>query len=328
MKTMSKDLFDALRDRGFITDEKCDAIHRWYDHPKVNLYLELRSLLYLGVILFAGGLSLFIYTHIEQLGHLTIISALIALYLGCLVWSAKVAKPFSWQKVESPNTAYDYVLLLAALLVPIIIAYLQSQFNFFGNRWSLASFIPMLILFGMAYFFDHQGVLSLAISSLAAWLGITIKPSLLLDFDLFNHHELIITCFALGVALLAFATFIKTTRFKPHFNDTYQQFGTHLAFLGALAALVEFTQTWALWLLVIFALGAWHLYQAFHRKNSYLMMVAILYMYIGTCYVVSGKILAHLDGENEIYANLFYYLFSGIGVGMLINRLHKKFKTL
>ncbi len=324
---MPNDLFDDLRNRGCISDEGLAAIRNWYAHPKTNLFIELRTLLYIGVLLFTGGLGVFIYTHIEQLGHLTIVAILVLLLLGCLAWSAKVARPFAWHKVESPHTGYDYTLLLAGLLVPILAGYLQAQFGLFGNRWGLASFIPMVILFLLAYYFDHQGILSLAIGNLAAWLGITLKPQLLANFDLFGHPGLIITAFVLGLVLIAFAAFIRTTPYKPHFHDTYQQFGMHLSFLGALAGLMTAENTWPIWLLLLIATGAWHLRKSFSEKSGYYMIVAVAYIYVGISYVVSAKLLAGLHDVDGIYANLFYYLISGITAGMLVHRLHRKIKA-
>jgi hypothetical protein len=67
----------------------------------------------------------------------------------------------------------DYILLLGCLLLLILIAYLQFQYNVFGNRYGLATFIPMVLLFISAYYFDHIGVLTMAITNLAAWAGIT-----------------------------------------------------------------------------------------------------------------------------------------------------------
>ncbi|MFT4023741.1 MAG: DUF2157 domain-containing protein [Flavihumibacter sp.] len=324
---MPKDLFDNLYSNGFISDEKRAALHQWYDYPKTNLATELRSLLYLGVLLLTGGIGVYIYTHLEQLGPLTIAAVLILLLLACLVWSARTAPPFSWRKTESPNAGYDYVLLLAGLLVPIIAVFLQTRFNFFGNRWGLASFVPMIILFALSYYFDHQGILSLAIGNLAAWLGISIKPSLLLDFDLLQHPELIVTAFALGVSLLLLADLVKKSPYKRHFNETYRQFGIHLSFLGALAGLIENRHSWAIWYLLLLATGAWQLHRAFSEKSSYLMVTAVLYLYIGTCYVVSAKLLNTAHDIGELYLNLFYYLFSGIAVAILINRLHQKLKA-
>ena len=65
---------------------------------------------------------------------------------------------------------------LAALLLLTFITYLQVQYNVFGDRFGLATFIPMIILFYCAYYFDHLGVLSMAVANLAAWMGIAVTP--------------------------------------------------------------------------------------------------------------------------------------------------------
>jgi len=47
------------------------------------------------------------------------------------------------------------------------IGYLQYQYSAFGTHYGMATLIPMLALFLIAYYFDHLGILSLAIANLA-----------------------------------------------------------------------------------------------------------------------------------------------------------------
>ncbi|MDQ6764326.1 MAG: hypothetical protein M3015_17115 [Bacteroidota bacterium] len=64
---------------------------------------------------------------------------------------------------------FDYILLFGCLSLLTFVGYLQFEYNVFGNKWGLATFIPMVVLFMAAYYFDHLGVLILAIVNLAAW---------------------------------------------------------------------------------------------------------------------------------------------------------------
>jgi hypothetical protein len=70
-------------------------------------------------------------------------------------------------KVEAPTPFFDYILLLGCLTFITLVGYSQVQFTIFGQRFGLAVFIPMIVLFFSAYYFDHLGVLSMAITN---WL--------------------------------------------------------------------------------------------------------------------------------------------------------------
>ena len=51
----------------------------------------------------------------------------------------------------------------------------------------------MVVLFFCAYFFDHIGILSLAITNLAAWVGIVVTPAEILKSNDFNSVTIIYT---------------------------------------------------------------------------------------------------------------------------------------
>ncbi len=81
--------------------------------------------------------------------------------------------------------------LTGCLLLLTFVGYIQFQYNVFGNRWGLAAFIPMVILFITAYYFDHLGVLIIAIANLATWIGITVTPLKILKENDFNDPHII-----------------------------------------------------------------------------------------------------------------------------------------
>ena len=97
----------------------------------------------------------------------------------------------------------DYVLLVGCLLFTHALGYIQFEYNVFGNRWGLAVFIPMVILFITAYYFDHLGVLSLAITNLAAWAGISVTPMKILKENDFNNTHVMYAGLVVGGMLLA-----------------------------------------------------------------------------------------------------------------------------
>ena len=72
----------------------------------------------------------------------------------------------------------------------------------------------MLLLFIVAYYFDHLGVLSLAITNLAAWVGITATPTRILKHNDFNSERTIYSALVLGIVLIAVALLSVTKKVK------------------------------------------------------------------------------------------------------------------
>jgi hypothetical protein len=123
-------------------------------------------------------------------------------------------------------------------LLLTFIGYLQYQYNVFGNRLGLAVFTPMVILFFAAYYFDHLGVLSIAITNLAAWLGITVTPAEILKDNNFNDARLIYTGIVLGAGLDVFSIVTKRKKIKEHFAFTYKNFWGAYSFYSLAGSII------------------------------------------------------------------------------------------
>src|ERR1700724_1660686 len=96
----------------------------------VSVHAELRALLYAGVLLLTGGVGLLVRQNLDRIGPVAIATALGLAAAAALAWVARVAPPFSWQEVASPNLAFDYILLLGILLVAADLAYCEVQLGF------------------------------------------------------------------------------------------------------------------------------------------------------------------------------------------------------
>ena len=188
---MNTRLFEQLHTEGLLSDKSFEKIKNVSNDKTISLHWDIRTLLYLGVLLLSGGLGILIYKNIDTIGHQAILVFIALTCASAFFYCFKTKLPFALSKVESPNVYFDYVLLLACLTFLSFIAYLQFQYNVFGTRYGLATFLPMLVLFFSAYFFDHLGILSLAITNLAAWIGITVTPSQLLKTNDINSSTII-----------------------------------------------------------------------------------------------------------------------------------------
>ena len=183
----------------------------------ISLHWELRSLLYLGVLSVSASLGILIYKNIDSIGHDVLLIAISVVMVVCFAWSFKQSPGFRPTKMNAPGIWTDYILLAGCLLLLTLLAYLQFQYDLFGNRLGLALFIPMILLFGTAYYFDHIGVLSLAITNLAAWAGLAITPTTLLQQNNFSERGVMFTGVALGILLIALSWLSVSRKIKAHF---------------------------------------------------------------------------------------------------------------
>ncbi len=325
---MNKDLFTQWHADGLLSEASLQKVKEAEDNKLFSLHWEIKTLLYLAVLLLSGGLGIVVYKNIDSIGHTAILIFLALVCAGSFFYCFKHNAAFSVNKTSSPNTLFDYLLLLACLTFITCIAYLQYQYSYFGNRFGLASFIPMVVLFLSAYYFDHLGVLSLGIANFAAWLGITVTPLEILKANDFNDTTIILTGISLGVLLVAIALLTRYKKFKKHFEFTYTNFGMHILFISCIAAMVHFDGSYLLWFLLLTGVAYYFYTKALSDRSFYILLVTTLYAYVGLCYVVINLLMPMSGyGLGPIYMGLMYFIASGIGLVLFLIKTNKKIKT-
>lgn len=325
---MDISLFKKLHAEGHISDKALHQVEELEGRRLFSLYWELRLLLYLGVLLLTGGLGILVYKNIDTISHQAVLAFIALITAGCFYYCFRKKAPFRWEQVESADPYYDYILLLGCLSLLIFLGYLQYEYKVFGDHYGMATFIPMVILFFAAYYFDHLGALSLAVTNLAAWAGIAITPLSILKEGNFADHRLIGTGLLLGVILLAAGRLSLQRRLKPHFEMTYTNFGLHLFFIAALAGLFTYDSVYLLWFLALVA-AAWYFYtRAMERRSFYFILVIFLYIYIALSYVVV-ELLSRIPARDfgPFILGLIYFILSAIGTGMVLVRLNRQLKS-
>jgi hypothetical protein len=320
---MRRTLFDRLHKEGLVSDLSVEKIKIAALSQFFSVHWELKTLLYLGILLLTGGLGVLVYKNIDTIGHQAILAAIGLLCVGSFVYCEKKKLPFSASRVFSPNAFFDYVVLLGCLSLITFITYLQVQYTAFGTAYGLAIFIPMIILFFSAYYFDHIGVLSMAITNLAAWMGIAVTPLTILKNNDFSDANIIIAGVALGIFLIVAAIFSEKKKIKAHFSFTYLNFGMNIFFIACLAGMFHFENIYLLWILPL-AAGVYYFYrQAVLRSSFYFILMMSVYVYIALGYVV----IRILDNINEGYIlGLMYFIASGIAMILFMIRMNKKLK--
>ena len=325
---MNNLLFTRLHEEGILSDGSFQKIKQQPSNVLFSLHWEIRTILYLGVLLLTGGLGVLVYKNIDSIGHQAILFFIALVCIGSFYYCFKNKFPFSTQRVAAPNVFFDYLLLLGCLSFIIFIGYLQYQYTVFGNRFGLATFIPMLVLFFTAYYFDHLGVLSMGITNLAAWMGIAVTPLKILEANDFNSDSIILTGLVLGVLLMVAAVFTGKKDLKKHFEFTYTNFGMHVLFISCLAAMFHFEDIYLLWFLLLAGIVWYFLRKALTERSFYMLLITTLYAYIGISYVFIRLLDAMgAFGIGSLYIGIIYFIASGIGLVLFLMNTNKKIKA-
>ena len=319
-------IFKKLLIERLITHDEFEKIQLHEQEP-VSVHWDLRILLYLGIVLLTTSLGILVYKNIDTIGHDVIVIVIALLCTACFWYSFKNANGYSNKKITSPNTWFDYILLMGCLLLLTFVGYLQFEYEIFGNRWSLATFIPMVLLFIAAYYFDHLGVLSLAIVNLAAWVGISVTPLQMLKENDFSNARLIYSGIVLGTLLVAVSFASVYKNIKAHFYFTFKNFGCHILLISLLAAMFYFENYYLLWFLLLSAACFLFFKSALKENSFYFLVITILYAYIELSYVVIQLLFSEHSGDISIYSAIIYFILSGIGLIWLLIHYNKILKA-
>lgn len=320
-------VFEQLHKQGLISETSLEKAKSTQSNKLFSLHWELRTLLYLGVLLLSGGLGLLVYKNIDTIGHTAILIFIAAVSAGGFFYCGRNKLPFSTGRVAAPNAFFDYILLLACLAFVTFIGYLQFQYHVFGNRFGLATFIPMVALFLAAYYFDHLGILSMAITTLCAWAGFAVTPARILQDNDFNSNTVIVTGIITGAGLIGMGALTRIRMIKAHFAFTYINFGMHILFISVLAAMFLNDSTYFLWFLLLLGIAVYFYLEAMRAKSFYYLLMLTLYGYTGLSYIIIRLISLNND-MGGVYLGFLYFIVSAIGLIVFLIRMNKKLKTV
>jgi hypothetical protein len=315
MKTQK--IIEQLQSENLISKEEHEKLAHHYDTKLFSIYWELKTILYLGVLLLSTGVGILIYLNIDTIGHTAILSLIGLACTACFVYCFRNIKPFTWQESVNEHPFSDYILLLGCLLFLSFEGYLQFQYTIFGTRYGMAAIIPSVLFFYLAYRFDHTGILSMAITGLGSWLGLTVTPLNMFQQD-FGSTYLIYTGVGLGAMLTLTSFVISKKDLKKHFSFTYFNFGMQLLFICTLSALFIFGNIKFLFFILLTGLCYMAFAYAKKEQSFYFLLMAALYGYIGITYLLV-LLIDNLGGfssfgEGLIYLSLLYFVLSCIGI--------------
>jgi hypothetical protein len=245
----------------------------------VSVRFEIRTLLYVGVLLLTSGVGVLIALHQEEIGPPAIAAGIALAAAGSLIWVARRAAPFSWGEVPSPSVAFDYVLLLGLLLVAADLAYVEVQFTMLGPRWAYHLLIVGVLYLLAAYRWDSRTALGLALASLAAWRGLSVSlvPAMIgpgVAADL-RASAIVLGALYVGAAVLS----VRLAR-KPHFEEVFASTGLLLLLGGLLSGVLDDRQAWSAWLVAVLLTSGGVMAVAFRLGRSLYFAVALVAAYL------------------------------------------------
>lgn len=297
---------------GIISESEAGKIHAYEAHKPFSVHWELRTILYLGILLFTTGAGLLIYLNIDTIGHQAVL-AIIGLLCGvCFFYTFKNKQAYRNDVVKNISPFFDYIALLACLLLGTFIGYIQFQYALFGNHFGLATLIPSVVFLYCAYIFDHKGLLSLGITGIAGTIGLSIAPLQLLNGYALAAANIVYTALAFGIVIVLWAKYADNKNIKAHFSFTYHNFGINILLAACLTLLFnQHLKMLSFALLLGFCF--YFMKYAIARQSFWFLLLSVLYSYVGLTYVVFALLLGD-NGDAIIGLGMFYLLASCIGV--------------
>lgn len=318
----TQDLFD----RKLITENQYQEIKTYRSLNIFSLNTELKLLLSLSVLMFTSGIGILIYDNIDSIGHIALLAILLVLICGCFYYCFKNSKGFQKTETTSESPFLEYIVLIANVLTCIFIGYLQFQYEVFGTHYGLATLIPTLVSFICAYYFDNKSVLTIAVTGLAAYVGLSVTPQ-----DIFNDNNhfyydqsLSFSAIMLGVLLILWTIYSFRINLKTHFAFIYLTFALHIISVASIANLPHHDWTWLLFAAFL-AGSSYYFYKISHEQKAISIYVfMIIYAYIGFN-IFLFRIFENVD-FSDLW-ELFIFLLPAYFIGSIVMfiKLIKKF---
>jgi hypothetical protein len=299
-KKLSAAQFHTLQD---IHAQRIFSVHR-----------ELRFFLYIGILLIIAGAGLTVKQYFANLGDIAIISSLTLCFAAAFIYCFIKGNPFSTDEVASPNIAFDYILFFGCAFFSMDIAYIETQFHLLGDSWKSYLLISSGLFLLLAYRFDNRLVLSMALSTIAAWFGFTLSEYRFAFEKYYREYAIMY-----GITVLLLGGLLYQLRIKKHFFDIYLNFAVHFLCIALISGVAEYKIFSLYFPALLLACAALVFYSVQVRKFLY-MLYAVIYGYIGISIVIMDKIY------RETFLVFSYFILTSLLVIGLIFMISRKFK--
>lgn len=307
-------LLKKLQDEQKLGDEQAGLLLDLHEKRIFSIHRELRFFLYAGILLVLAGTGLTIKQYFVHLGDIAIISALTGCFAAALIYCFVQGRPFSKDEVASPHLAFDYVLFFGCAFFSLDIAYIETQYAILGDGWKSYLQVSFVLFFFLAYRFDNRLVLSMALSTLAAWFGFTLSGQAWFSFaDYYRLYAL-----AYGVLVFGCGVLFYRVELKKHFFDIYLNFAIHFFCLALLSGVAQY-KLFSLYFPALVAVCVALTFYAIRVRRFFYLLFAVIYGYIGASIVITDYISRPLP----MFA---YFIVSSLLVIIFIFKMSRKYR--
>ena len=292
---------EQWKEQGAISPEQYAHLASFARREPFSLYLELNALLYAGVLAFVAGLGWTVTTWSKQLGDVLVLTVLSIILGACFWYCFSRASAWSPAEVPAPNPFFDYVLYLGSLVWCVELAYLENRLHVLSGQWDHYLLATAVLYFFLAYRFDNRFVLSLGLSSLAGWFGLTISrwPS---HPEAAYRQYALLYCLSVGVG----GALLQRRGLKPHFSGTYRNIVANILFWAVLSGVFE-RQGYGLWVLALLIACGASLAWGLTRREFAFVAYAAVYGYVGVSWLL-------LRSFHDTTTVLSYFVITGIAM--------------
>jgi len=310
-----------LKRDGILGSEQAALFETVARRRLVSVRFEIRALLYAGVLLLTSGIGLLVTAHRQDVGPWAIGAGIGVAAVACLIWVVRKAAHFSWGEVPSPNVAFDYVLLLGLLLFASDLGYLEVELGLLGPRWPHHLLIVAAVYFAAAYRWDSRTVLGLALTTLAAWRGISMS---LLSGSVWrgDAEGLRANALVLGALYVAAAALSVSLKRKAHFEEIYANGGLLLVLGALVSGVVGSRMNWMTWLVTLLVVAGLVVWISYRQGRSLYFAQGVVAAYIGLLRLIFESFSDHPSGVPFLLAALL-----GTGVLALVFAAHRRMRA-
>ncbi|HYM77785.1 MAG TPA: DUF2157 domain-containing protein [Candidatus Dormibacteraeota bacterium] len=277
-----------------------------------SLFLELNVLLYAGVLAFVAGLGWTVSTWSRQLGDVVVLTILSSILAASFWYCFSRAPAWSTTETPAPSPIFDYVLYLGSLIWSLELGYIENRFHMLSGEWDLYLLATAGLFFFLAYRFDNRFVLSLGLSSLAGWFGLTISHWSVHEDAAYRPYALLY-CLLVGAG----GAILQRRGLKPHFFGTYLNIVANVLFWAVLSGVFN-REGYGLWLLALLIACGASLAWGLARRQFVFVAYAAVYGYVG----VSSLLLRSMNDETAV---LGYFVISGVAMLVALVQIGRRF---
>jgi hypothetical protein len=288
---------DGWKAAGIITEAQHATLGALVRHERFSVFVELSALLYIGVLSLVGGLAWTFREYVAELGDAAILSSLMLLMVAAFGYCFSRAGAYSTEEVESPTLAFDYVLYFGCLMFSATLGFLEARFGIF-HGWDTHLLIASLVFGVLAYRFDNRFVLSLALSTLAGYLGLKLSV-----FDGLGSDSIRLIALMYGALLIGVGGLLFRQGIKQHFLDVYLHLGANAILLAIVSGVLE-PGIGLAYLLALLTLAGAAVYLGVRYDRFAFVAYGTLYGYAG----LSARVLQVLGSP---IGGLAYFVVTG-----------------